>query len=137
MNDTHAQKENIRETLALYCFYTDGGEGGKWVDLFTEDCIWDGGPFGYCGDKAALRAFNEKTGDAGVGLKHINTNLVIAVEGDEASVKSYVLVLGKADQGNPVLFAGHYEDQMVRRDGRWLFKRRTVHTDLSKMVRPS
>lgn len=131
MSSILEDKDSIRETLANYCFYTDSGQADRFADLFTKDGVWDGGPFGYCGDQEALRAFMKRTGAASVGLKHMTTNIVIDLDGDHAWVKSYVLVLGRADQGNPIFFAGHYHDVMVRRDGSWLFKSRRITADLT------
>jgi 3-phenylpropionate/cinnamic acid dioxygenase small subunit len=128
------EKDQIRDVLSNYCFYTDGGYPDRWVDLFTDDCQWDGGPFGVCGSKEELRAFIRQGGDAGIGMKHMTTNIVISLEGAQARARSYVLVLGKADQGNSILFAGHYDDVLVKTDGRWLIRSRKLRSDLSEFA---
>ena len=40
------EKDAIHETIAEYCFHFDGGEFDKWVDLFTDDGVFDAGPGG-------------------------------------------------------------------------------------------
>jgi hypothetical protein len=126
------EKDQIRDVLSNYCFYTDGGYPDRWVDLFTDDCQWDGGPFGLCASKQELRAFMKQSGAAGIGMKHMTTNIVIRLEGAQARARSYVLVLGKADQWNSILFAGHYDDVLVKTDGRWLIRSRKLRSDLSE-----
>ena len=51
------EKDAIHETIANYCFYFDSGVFDKWVDLFTDDGVWDGGALGVHKGKDALRAF--------------------------------------------------------------------------------
>jgi len=127
------EKDNIREMMARYCFYTDSGQSDKYADLFTEDCDWDGGPFGRCLGKAALLAMHKGGGDGATKLLHVNTNVVITVKGNEAQAISYVCVLGVGEQSPTVLFVGSYLDQLVKQSGRWLFKTRRIVTDLSAL----
>ncbi len=51
------EKDTIHETIAEYCFHFDGGEFDKWVDLFTDDGVFDAGRMGVQKGKDALRAF--------------------------------------------------------------------------------
>jgi hypothetical protein len=51
------EKDAIHETIAEYCFHFDGGEFDKWVDLFTDDGVFDAGQAGVQKGKDALRAF--------------------------------------------------------------------------------
>ena len=52
------EKDAIHETIANYCYHFDGGEFSQWVDLFTEDGVFDGGEVaGVHTGKEALRAF--------------------------------------------------------------------------------
>jgi hypothetical protein len=126
------EKDSIRELMARYCFYTDSGQSEKYAGLFTEDCEWDGGPFGRCMGRAALRAMHQGNGDsAATQLRHLNTNAVITVDGDEARAVSYVAVIGVAEQTPTLFFAGAYFDRFVKQDGQWQFKLRRIVTDLS------
>jgi hypothetical protein len=125
------EKDTIRELMARYCFYTDTGQSGKYAALFTEDCEWDGGPFGRCMGRAALRAMHQCSGESATQLRHLNTNIVITIDGDEAQAVSYVAVVGAAEQTPTLFFAGAYFDRFVKHDGQWQFKLRRIVTDLS------
>ena len=51
------EKDAIHETIAKYCYHFDGGEFRKWLDLFTEDGIFDADETaGIHTGKVALRA---------------------------------------------------------------------------------
>jgi SnoaL-like protein len=125
------EKDSIRETMARYCFYTDSGQSEKYADLFTEDCDWDGGPFGRCLGKAALLAMHRGSGDSATKLRHVNTNVVITLNDNEAQATSYVAVIGVGETAPTIFFAGTYVDQFVKRGGRWLFKVRRIVPDIT------
>jgi len=66
----------------------------------------------------------------GLGL-YLSANPVIAVDGDEATVESYVVVISGADE--PALrLAGRYEDRLRRVGGAWKFARRELHPQFVK-----
>jgi hypothetical protein len=56
---------------------------------------------------------------------------VIDVEGDTATTTAYWFALtNNTPQGDvQLLYMGHYEDVLVRVDGRWLFKQRKVFNE--------
>lgn len=127
------EKDAIHETIADYCFHFDGGEFDKWVDLFTEDGTFDAGRLGAHKGKEALRAFlkNIRLTNGLPMLKHCVMNEVIKVNGDEATAKSYIVVVRAKGEGALVNgLAGRYEDHLVKQGARWLFKTRKVHFDL-------
>ena len=130
-------KDAIHETIANYCFHFDGGEFDEWVDLFTEDGTFDAGAVGVQKGKDALRAFvgalpgRMPMKDGAPMLKHCVMNEIIKVNGDEATAKSYIIVVrSKGESALVNGLAGRYEDQLVRQGDRWLFKTRKVHFDL-------
>jgi ketosteroid isomerase-like protein len=127
------EKDGIHETIANYCFHFDGAEFDKWVDLFTDDGVFDAGAMGVQKGKDALRAFlkNIKLTNGSPMMKHCVMNEVIKVDGDKATAKSYIVVVRSKGEGALVNgLAGRYEDQLVKQDDRWLFKSRKVHFDL-------
>lgn len=127
------EKDHIRDLLANYCFYTDACLADKWLDLFVEDAIWDGGPSRCFEGKAALKSFIETEGRKAFGLKHVNSNPVITVDGTQAYVRSYLVVYANTDAGDQSMFAGHYFDHLVKHENRWLFKSRKLRADLTEM----
>jgi ketosteroid isomerase-like protein len=127
------EKDAIHETIAEYCFHFDGGEFDKWVDLFTDDGVFDAGPGGVQKGKDALRVFlkNIRLTNGSPMVKHCVMNEVIKVNGDEATAKSYIVLVRSKGEGALVNgLAGRYEDQLVKQGDRWLFKNRKVHFDL-------
>ena len=127
------EKDAIHETIAEYCFHFDGGEFDKWVDLFTDDGVFDAGRMGVQKGKDALRAFlkNIRLTDGSPMVKHCVMNEVIKVSGDEATAKSYIVLVRAKGEGALVNgLAGRYEDRLVKQGDRWLFKNRKVHFDL-------
>ena len=64
-------------------------------------------------------------------VKHCVMNEVIKVNGDEATAKSYIVLVRSKGEGALVNgLAGRYEDQLVKQGDRWLFKHRKVPLDL-------
>jgi uncharacterized protein (TIGR02246 family) len=62
---------------------------------------------------------------------HIVGNVQIDVDGDSASARStWTYVLRGEDDQPDLAKIGHYEDRLVREDGRWLFKHRHAPTDV-------
>lgn len=64
-------------------------------------------------------------------LRHFITNVVIEVHGDHATSRSAWF---EASNGNPerkpeLRGYGHYEDELQRVKGRWLFKRRKIYNE--------
>jgi hypothetical protein len=62
---------------------------------------------------------------------HRMSNFVIAVEGDRATVRSYVhavLMLQPGDSSNWVDALGHYDDVFVRTPGGWRISERVSRT---------
>ncbi len=123
-------KDAIRELLALYCFHFDGGRFEDWLDLFTEDGVFDVKGIGRFSGRDQLRAFlkNVPVTDGMPAMKHCVMNDIVQVDGDSASARCYVLVArggGRLDLG----VAGRYEDHLRRVNGQWRFAERQAFLD--------
>ena len=130
MHPTTEDKEQIRELLASYCYHVDSGQAEKYVELFADDCIVELGPLGSFKGKSALLELQQRKGGKPTQVRHITTNIVSSIQGDTAQVKSYVMAL-KIDTTPPtLLFSGHYSDDLVKLEGRWLFRSRRASTDI-------
>lgn len=122
----------IHELIARYAWTLDTADVEGFVGCFTDDgeMIWDAfeEPDRWQGaDK--LRGFIQflATRPNAAGRQHHIGNVMVDGEGDEAEAKSYVTVTFRRGEGPyPVTFAGYYHDQVVRQDGRWLFRQRWV-----------
>lgn len=76
-------------------------------------------------------------------MRHVTTNYEIDVKADTATVRAFFMEVvsngANIPPGSkpPTIHAmGRYEDELVRLEGRWLFKRRVVITDLNTKWEP-
>jgi ketosteroid isomerase-like protein len=128
------EKEAIRDLMSAYCFHVDNGEFDQFVGLFTEDAIFEAGPFGRLQGRRAIYEFiNGQVPRPGEGpaRKHCTLNHVIRVHGIEARADSYIVVLRESSAGIMASLAGRYEDLLVKEAGEWRFKVRKIHFDIS------
>jgi 3-phenylpropionate/cinnamic acid dioxygenase small subunit len=124
-------KDQIRELLATYCFHFDEGKFDDWIQLWTDDPVWDvDGRIARGREECLKVARAVESVDGKPPMKHYIMNEVIAVDGDKANVKCYVLVVRKRPDGTLVTSsAGYYLDKVVRQGSRWLFAERFVRRD--------
>ena len=123
---TSDDHEAIRSLLNQYYHCVDTANTEKWLSLYTDDGSLDIGigepPIS---GKDALRTHGS-TRRPGIGI-HVAVNPVITIDGDAATIDSYVVVIGGAEDPHVVL-AGRYEDRFA--PGPWRFVDRLIHTDL-------
>src|ERR1700759_4417895 len=127
------EKDAIREGIAEYCFRLDGGQYDYMAALFTEDGTWDTA-FGKGTGRAAIaglaRGIRAKAGDNRPRAIHLVTNIVIALNGDTAEVRSNWTVVQNAPAGGGsgprIGSGGGYADRMIKQDGRWFFQYRKI-----------
>jgi ketosteroid isomerase-like protein len=130
--------EAIRRLLADYCFGTDTGDTDRWTGCFADDIVWDGGAFGRFEGLENARAYHRSAGDGSKNFRHVNTNAVIDIEGESATVRSYIQVYDQSGPTPAIAFSGFYDDRLVKRGGRWLIRMRRLVSDVAEIapVRP-
>jgi uncharacterized protein (TIGR02246 family) len=118
-------RDAIRDLMARYNHYFDGGEADAWAALFTADGVLDSGTPLEGTD--ALADFAKSFAAGGMKARHIVLNEVIEVDGDKATCKAYFFLAA----GTPPSLAvsGAYNDELVRVDGQWKYVRRTFTPD--------
>ncbi|HEV2335049.1 MAG TPA: nuclear transport factor 2 family protein [Stellaceae bacterium] len=127
------EKDAIREVMAEYCFALDGGRYDDMAALFTEDGTWDTA-FGKATGRPAIsghaRDIRVRAGDNRPRAVHLVTNIAIALSGETAEVRSNWTVVQNSPEnstGGPKIGSGGaYADQMVKVNGRWLFRYRKI-----------
>ena len=123
------EKDAIREVMAEYCFSLDGARYDDMAALFTEDGTWDTA-FGKATGRAAIaqqaRDTRVRAGDNRPRAVHLVTNIAIALDGERAEVRSNWTVVQNSPDGPKIGSGGGYLDQMVKQDGRWLFRYRKI-----------
>jgi hypothetical protein len=138
----------IQELRSRYVQYWDVGYDGArgnandLAQLFTEDCVWDGGPAGgrWLGREGIRQHFASVTTEhrfhvdgqpldqAGVAV-HYGTNPTIDLHGDEAMGSwSGLIAASFARQGVAMWIAVQYDDEYVRTPDGWRFRSVRVTT---------
>jgi SnoaL-like domain len=126
MNDL-AEKDAIRELMAEYCFRLDNDRFADMAALFTADGTWDTA-FGKGTSHTEIEALVRHirgTGPRPRAIHHV-TNIVIKLDGTTAKSFSNWLTVQNSDQGPKIGSAGSYTDDLVKRDGQWLFRYRKI-----------
>ena len=128
-------KDEIHALLITYGRMLDKEDLVGYSQLFAQDGVWEGG-IGSASGPAGIQAMLEKVfgkmtrGQYGNSY-HIMSDIEIKVDGDTATSWSRWTWIVEEEKGKPVLQrSGHYEDKLVREDGRWRFKHRLTVTEL-------
>jgi uncharacterized protein (TIGR02246 family) len=116
-----ADKDEIRELTARYCFAVADGDAEAVLALFSPDGVFRLRDREYRGTEG-LRQLYEGTA-AGVTPKPFIQNHVIEIDGDTAQGRCGVEIRMVQD-GEAYTVAGHYADVYRRIDGRWRFDSR-------------
>jgi hypothetical protein len=127
-------EREIARIQNIYGFYLDNRMWRDISDLFAEDGqIEIGRRGGYRGRERVHRFLEEVLGGGRWGLlkeeiiNHIQLQMVISVAPDRrtAKMRSRALVQGNSPPGQSrmLLAEGLYENDFVRRDGRWMIQR--------------
>jgi len=125
LEDEHA----IRKLLSAYCFCVDRTDADAFVELFTEDGVWDRGRWGRVEGRQALHDYMSAAAakaPGGAKTRHLSANEIVSITQDAAAARSYVLVMDAAPMPPAALVVGYYEDQLARVGGRWRFKTRCL-----------
>ena len=121
-----ADKDAIRELLANYCFHLDNKNFDAMAALFTPDGVWEtafGTGTGRPGIVAQARGIASSPRPRRV---HLNSNIVIDLDGDTATVRSYWALVQNSPGGPAIGSGGAYDDRLVKQDGQWFFEHRRI-----------
>lgn len=129
MSSALEEKDAIREVLAEYCFRLDGGDYDGMAALFAEDGTWEtafGKAIGRAKIAELAASIRARAGENRPRAIHLVTNIVIALEGDTATVRSNWTVVQNSPAGPKIGSGGGYADEMVKQNGKWLFRYRKI-----------
>jgi SnoaL-like domain len=127
---------DIQQLVVEYGHLLDTHDLVGYSNLFAKDGEWIGG-FGTAkGPAAILAMMNKYIGTAPYDPAHVNgfhllTNIVVHLDGDHATAWSRIvyMVRNKDNKPSPAL-GGHYDDTLVRENGKWKFQRRVVMMEI-------
>jgi ketosteroid isomerase-like protein len=124
----------IEDLMARYLFALDFYDADAYAETFAEDGVLDWA-MGLAEGREAIRAeaAGMKAGMASVfgaetTVRHFVTNIAISVDGDRAWTRAaWFEAYNNGPAGAPAMGTfGHYEDELARIDGAWLFRRRRI-----------
>ena len=138
-----ADRAEIENLQARYLFALDWQDAEAYASTFTEDGVldWAGGVVeGRAEIAQEVRDMREQFARREVAdapkrparLRHFITNVVLDIKGDRAVGRAYWFELynDTRDRWPYVGGYGHYEDEMRKVDGRWLFVRRKIYNEV-------
>ncbi|MDR2214418.1 MAG: nuclear transport factor 2 family protein [Nevskiaceae bacterium] len=136
--DDRAEIENLSNR---YMVAVDAGDIETVMSTWADEGVldWVGGV--EVGKEAIRKAMSDFGGGRAVDIpegatsrprtRHQIINHVIDVDGNTAKTVAYWFALTNNTPQKDVqlLYFGHYEDELVKRDGRWLFTKRKVYNE--------
>lgn len=126
-------EKEIKRVLVEYGEFLDARDYAAYAALFASDGVWSGGFGSFTGPEAIEAMLEENMGvqDEGYINKqnfHLNTTMVVDVDGDTAIARSRYLFFTASAENRPVVaLAGRYVDTLVRENGAWKIKTRRSH----------
>jgi 3-phenylpropionate/cinnamic acid dioxygenase small subunit len=126
-------KDEIRELLAQYCFLLDDYQLHDFAALFAPQGTWTSRNGEASGPQAIEQLLLSLVPVPGPGTRrrHQTTNIMIALHGDTATVRSYFMVVRESKEGPAIAVVGRYEDVVVRIGGHWRFQSRRLFHDIA------
>lgn len=128
----------IEDLQARYLFAMDFGDPDLYVTAFTEDGILDVGSGEIKGRKAIhdviAKMPNSRTSENGLrpaSGRHNISNIVLKVTGNKAVGRAYWFHYSNTNPERRGVFDGygHYEDELVKVNGQWLFTKRRIYNE--------
>jgi uncharacterized protein (TIGR02246 family) len=118
----------IQQLYARYAFSVDLRDVDGWLASWTEDGALVTTSGKRISGRNERRALMETyTSDSNERGYHWVGNIVIAPTDGGAAGKCYLMHVFAPDGPAEIRYAYYYEDELVKQDGRWLFRLRTIH----------
>ena len=123
-------RAEIADLLALYSTALDSRDWARLGEVFLPDAVCDYGSLGHPQGVAEIAALVRGTiGDLDA-TQHLIGNVVVAVNGDEATADCYLIsqhIRRDAPGGDHYFLGGRYSDRVVRTPAGWRIAHRTLH----------
>jgi hypothetical protein len=130
-------RSEIEDLQARYLFALDFRDPDVYVSTFTEDGILDVGSGEIKGREAIKQTIARMPQPAvtpgmrpAVG-RHNISNIVVKIDGNKATGRAYWFHYSNDNAKRAGVFDGfgHYEDDLVKVKGRWLFAKRRIYNE--------
>jgi hypothetical protein len=123
--------EEIRQLFVDYGHHLDRGDFRAYAQLFAEDGELLLGPVGRAKGQREIEAMMRRVGGGGGNSLHLITSPMVNLDRDQATSHVMWTVISPSADGKPVVrMVGHHEDDLVRENGRWKFRRRRGFVDI-------
>jgi SnoaL-like protein len=127
----------IEDLQARYLFALDFHDPDLYVSTFTEDGVLDYGSGEVKGRQAIKDVIAKMPNPRAIaGLRpaaarHNISNIAIKVDGNKAAGRSYWFHYSNDNPERRGVFDGfgHYEDELVKVNGKWLFTKRKIYNE--------
>jgi uncharacterized protein (TIGR02246 family) len=126
---------DIANLLADYCWYVDRLDVDGVLGLFSEDATFDLGQGRVHSGRDGLRSLYARL-DVYAATSHHVSSSRIDVSGDEATARSGLYAYHVRHDGTVMSLWGVYLDDLVRVDGRWLIRSRSLRACAEAGGRP-
>jgi hypothetical protein len=132
LEDLEAIK-NLKHQYARYC--DSGYDANGFASLFVEDGIWDSNAFGVYRGRDEIFDFIAGLREEILWALHYMVNPIIDIADDGLSARGTWILLEPATMGgldgsserDAVVITANYEDEFVKVDGEWRFKKVKAH----------
>jgi hypothetical protein len=136
-------RAEIEDLQARYMFALDFRDADAYAATFSTDGVLDYGAGAVSGrdairnhmaglnKRAQAEAAKDTSGLRPAAGRHNIANIVLKVDGDKAIGRAYWFHMGDNNPGRTAVLDsfGHYEDEMVKVDGKWLFSKRKIYNE--------
>lgn len=118
-------RDDIIDLTIRYATAIDGRQYQLLSTVFTADAELDYGEVGQWTGAAEVAEFMDLAHAGAANTMHRMSNQVVAVDGDSATVRTYVDALILGEDGSGVNAVGFYDDRAVRTSDGWRISKRT------------
>ncbi len=120
----------VRNVVARLAQYADGPDVDAYVDLFTEDAVWDmpGAPRQGHAEIRSGSLERRAAGQIGPGsnTRHVVSTVAVTVDGDAAIAESVWQFYVDTASAPRLQLMGTYRDELVRVGAEWKLARRRI-----------
>lgn len=127
LNTWLEDKMQIQELAARYALAMDEHDVEGWLKTWSPNGRWEGALGTYQGEtlKLLLRDLGERI----INRRHVITNHVIEVKGNEATQTCYMQIIAYKDAPK-IMATAVYRDNLVKTNGEWKFSVRRMTLDV-------
>jgi hypothetical protein len=120
-----SDREDIFEVTVRYATAIDTRQYDLLSTVFTEEADLDYGVVGHWKSAAEITEFMDAAHAGAAHTLHRMTNQAITIDGDAATVRTYVDALILLEDGSGANPVGYYDDHAVRTADGWRINSRT------------